>query len=616
MRRTRPSWLTWRGRSRDEKGAIAVIVAIMAVLLFASAAIAVDLGNLWSRKRDVQKQVDVTALSVGWMLPMTTSNKGDIADAVAAYFTKNPTIGQDGGVTGSKLLNGSDADGEVTFQNSDGTDCVTECTRMTVLAPQAKVAFFLGRVADSDGAEVQRQATVEVMGELPPGFDMLPFWLPSGCALGSAEADTTQGGGGASGPSPTPTSTESPTGSPSDPPIVTPEFAIGTHDITGPDPLSVASGSSLTISSYHIAGLTNHVDRASIRFYSPDGTFYVEYAAMDLKKPEAVLDVPAFQVSSEVTDTPGDWRVYALVRQQGNNNITISANSLVFRVGSGSSPDPTPTPTATDTASASPPQGGSIPVGCVGQDRGNFGQLDSPRRNLGSGQTNKRLAINIAEGLDHQLVPFTFAPSQPVTKECGKTSSGFIDGAEPDNIAIDGRNCILGDTGNDGPAIYDGLVGGVDGFAGRLSTSRPGNTTTCPGRSDLAINGHGTNNDVLSCFLRNGATLDDLAQSTGVTQSMLDPSVVDSPRFVWLPVVYANDRAQKNFQPIKEFVAAFITDETQTAAASADNGLEINGNSVSVLTIFCFNKEALPLDAQSPTTTYGPQLKSTVRLVD
>ena len=220
-------------------------------------------------------------------------------------------------------------------------------------------------------------------------------------------------------------------------------------------------------------------------------------------------------------------------------------------------------------------------------------------------------------GLDHQLVPYTFSPTQTVTKDCGSAAKGFIDGAAPDNTPQDGRNCIMGDTGNDGPAIFDGLISGVDGHLGRLSTSRPGNQTTCPARGNLTINGHGVNNDVLSCFLRNGATLDDLAQSEGVDQSMLDPSVVDSPRFVWLPVVYATDRAQKNFQPILEFIPAFITDETQSATASSDNGLEVNGNSVKVLTVFCFNKEALPLSAQSPTVTYASErLRSIVRLVD
>ena len=98
---------------------------------------------------------------------------------------------------------------------------------------------------------------------------------------------------------------------------------------------------------------------------------------------------------------------------------------------------------------------------------------------------------------------------------------------------------------------------------------------------------------------------------------MRDPSVPESPRFVWLPVVSANDRAQKNFQPIKEFVPAFITDETQTTAATAANGTDINGNSVKVLRVFVFNKDALSADAQHNSVHYNPNIgQAVVRLID
>ena len=80
--------------------------------------------------------------------------------------------------------------------------------------------------------------------------------------------------------------------------------------------------------------------------------------------------------------------------------------------------------------------------------------------------------------------------------------------------------------------------------------------------------------------------------------------MIKSPRFVWLPVVYATDRAQKNFQPIRYFVPGFITDETQTTAATADNGLEINGNSISVLHVYTFNRDALAPIEQSDTVDY------------
>jgi hypothetical protein len=253
----------------------------------------------------------------------------------------------------------------------------------------------------------------------------------------------------------------------------------------------------------------------------------------------------------------------------------------------------------------------------MGQDRGNFGQLDSPRKGVSG--TNNILALNIAEGLDHQLTPFVFATNQAVTKDCGSTNKGFITGAYPDNVSQDGRNCIQGQTGNDGKSIYEGLIAGTEGKPGRLSVTRPGNSTSplCVGRANLVFGSSTINNDLLSCFLRNGATKEQLASNEGVTEAMLDPSIVDSPRLVWLPVVYATDRAQKNFQPILEFVPAFITDETQSAGPSADNGLQVNGNSVKVMSVFVFNKDALPLPAQSPSVKYnGTLLRSIVRLVN
>ncbi|MFL6155730.1 MAG: hypothetical protein ACJ72D_06565, partial [Marmoricola sp.] len=271
---------------------------------------------------------------------------------------------------------------------------------------------------------------------------------------------------------------------------------------------------------------------------------------------------------------------------------------------------PTPTPSVTPTAT---PTDSGVIVGCVGQDRGNFGQLDSPRVEGGTKQA--RLAKNIALGIDHSLVPYEFAPGQSERKDCGAPEGGLILGAQLDNISADGNNCITGDTGNDGPKMMDGMVQGISGgIPGRLDVVN--GHSICPNRSDVVINGKLINNDVLSCYLRNGATLADIAQPGVLSSNLLDPSVVNSPRFVWLPVVYATDRAQKNYQPIRQFVPGFITDETQTTAASGTNGLEINGNSISVLHIFTFNRTALPPIDSSHTIDYDPDVGGgIVRLV-
>jgi Flp pilus assembly protein TadG len=585
----------WRGRTRSERGAIAIMVAVLATALFACAALAVDLGNAWARKRAVQKQVDVSALAAGWMLPMTVTNQSTIAAKVASYLneTNNHVTGQ-ATVTGSQLLNGDTADGEILWQNDDGTACSDNCPQMRVVAPQAQVDFGFANVFGASHVEVQRDATVRVVSELPPAEDTLPFWLPTGCGFGPTEADTTQGGTTSTATaSPTATATTSTSSvrfSP-DPSVV------GTQSLIGASVTEVGYMGATTVSGYSVSGLSGAgVKKITLRAYPPTGTAYVDFAAQTTSGG----NLPSFQVSqADLTQIPGDWWIWAIVRS-GNTDY-YSTNHLVIRVTGG--PTASASPTATSTG---------ISVGCVGQDRGNFGQLDSPRAEGGSKQT--RFARNIALGIDHMLAPYVFAEGQTERKQCDEP--GYVlPGAQLDDMSRDGNNCIIGDTGNDGPKTYDALVTGLgDGTPGRLEVVH--GHTTCHDRSDKSISGHLINNDVLSCFLRNGATLGSISATSGVNTSMLDPKVMDSPRFVWLPVVYAYDRAQKSFQPIRTFVPGFITDETQTSEATDANGLELDGNSVKVLHVFTFNRDALPPLEKSRTTDYNASMGGAiVRLV-
>jgi hypothetical protein len=584
-------------RTRTERGAVAIMVALLSLVLFGCAALTVDLGNAWARKRAVQKQVDVSALGAGWMLPMTSANKGSIADKVADYLNdpNNRASGQ-ATVSGAALTNGDVADGEVYFQNDDGSACSEGCTQMRVLAPQADVEFGFAAVLGFSHTVVQRAATVRVLSYLPPMNKTVPFWLPTGCGYGPTEADTTQGGATAS-PSPTATATATPTATR----FVPDPATVGTHTLGGAAVTSVGYGGKATISGYTISGVTGGgIKKITLRAYPPTGTAFIDFAAQTGDQDGSL---PSFGVGqSDITLTPGDWWVYALAEK--NNSFTYSSNHLVIRV-TGTAPTDAPTPTSTATPSG-------VPVGCMGQDRGNFGQLDSPRKEGGAKQT--RFARNLALGIDHTLVPYQFAPEVSEQKQCDSPQS-LLPGAQLDNIYRNGNNCIIGDTGNDGPKTYDGLLGGLgDGTPGRLDVSN--GQTTCALRSNMSRDSRTLNNDVLSCFLRNGATLGDIASSSGVTTDMLDPKVMDSPRFVWLPVVYAYDRAQKNFQPIRQFVPGFITDETQTTPATSDNGLVINGNSVSVLKVFTFNRDALPPLEDAGTTEFDPTLGgAVVRLV-
>ena len=592
-----------RGRTRSEKGAIAVMVAILATVLFGCAALAVDLGNAWSRKRAVQKQVDISALSAGWLLPMTSSNKAAIATKVASYLndTDNQATGQ-ASVTGGQLINGSYGDGEIQFQHEDGSACAQKCPQMRVIAPPARVDFGFAGVLGMSHTDVRRAATVRVVSELPPTEKTVPFWLPTGCGYGPTQADTTQGGAQSTATAtPTATPTATATATPTETRFQPDPGDVGGHVLDGAAITEVGYYGTTTVSGYSVNGISGGgIKKVTLRAYPPTGTSYVDFAAQTTGN--GIL--PSFQVGqSDLTQIPGDWWVYALA--QKNNSFTYSTNHLVIRVTGGPSnpPSPTPTPTASETG---------VPVGCIGQDRGNFGQLDSPRLEGGAKQT--RFARNLALGIDHTLTPYAFAPEVSEQKQCDSPGS-ILPGAQLDDISRNGNNCIVGDTGNDGPKTYEGLVAGLsDGSPGRLDVAN--GATTCPSRSNLVLAGHMINNDVLSCFLRNGATLADISSTSGVTTSMLDPAVIKSPRFVWLPVVFAYDRAQKNYQPIRQFVPGFITDETQTTEATSTNGLTINGNSVQVLHVFTFNRDALPPLEESRTTDYDAALGGAiVRLV-
>jgi hypothetical protein len=581
-------WTVRRTAWRDESGAIAIVVALLSTVMFSCAALSVDLGNAWARGRTVQKQVDIGALSVGWMLPMTPANQGAIAQEVADYFNSayNEVPGQ-AVVSAAQLLNGAAGDGEITFQHSDGTPCTDKCPQMRVLAPGARVDFGLAAIMGVDHTMVQKAATVRIGSEVPD--KPLPFWLPTGCGDGPDEADTKLAGAGG----PTPTSSPTPT---ADAPYV--PSPIGTHILQGAAVTEVGYGGSTVGSGFFVTAVGNQFKKVTLRAFPPTGTSYVDYAA----ETSTQGAVPNFNISTELSMTPGDWRVYAVIEKQNGGGDEYSTNYLVIRVTNAPA---TPTPT-TD-----PDGEGDPTVGCLGQDRGNFGQLDSPRKEGGTKQ--ERLARNIAMGIDHSLVPYHFPDGVTERKDCD--SGTPLPGAQLDDVSRNNNNCITGDTGNDGPKMYDGLVAGVAGFApGRLDVAN--GHTTCPGRSDISVDGKLLNNDVLSCFLRNGATLADIASPTGVTTAMLDKAVMKSPRFVWLPVVYASDRAQKGYQPIRYFVPGFITDETQTSAATSANGLDINGNSVSVLHVFIFNRKALPTKEESKTTEYDPDLGAgIVRLV-
>jgi Flp pilus assembly protein TadG len=629
-------------KKRGDKGAVAAFLAITtAFVLLASGAIAVDLGNAWARKRDAQRQVDVAALAAAHLLPVTTSaDRTAIAQAVldSMKLAQNSIGGQNLGVTASDLL----SSGLITFQyqatkGGSYTACNVGslCTQMTVNAPNSKVNFGLAGALGKNSVDVSKQAVVRVMTQLPINKNVMPFWLPNGCSFGPAEPDTTEGGGGGGGGgagggaaaevqagsgagaaaaagSSTPTATSSP---------ITPGTPAGLHTIGDLNYTTPYTTTPTQFLSYTIRNIqNNNVKSGLIRFVSPDGSTVVDAAVSDQDgiNGNNTLVTGNFTVPPGVSSVPGVWTVYGMVLEDHGQSAvqSYSSNSLTLTVTGGpasSSAPPSSAPTSASTSPSSPTTGPTgIPVGCTGQDRGEFGQLESPRLSPSVSHQNW-LQYNISAGLDHNLIWYEFTDPSKVVTQCSKIDLSsqpqyYLDDNSKQSAPY--NNCITGDTGNDGPQLYSGFISGPGGsYHGRLDT-RYAQGTTCPNgtdnRTDLSINGFNINNDTLSCYLRNGATLNTIMQDSGVNTSMLDGSITKSPRFIWLPVVYANDRTVKTWQPIKKFVPAFITDEEFGKPAGATNGLSINGNSIKTFQVFTFNPAALPPNEQSPIVDYDP----------
>src|SRR3954462_226653 len=107
-----------RWSDRDDRGAVAVIFAISALMIFGLAALGVDLGNAMNRKKLTQNSADFAALAGASGLPDTSDATRQI---VADYLNKNQpaTDGTDkcdtspGPVTVPELRDGDITNGEV-----------------------------------------------------------------------------------------------------------------------------------------------------------------------------------------------------------------------------------------------------------------------------------------------------------------------------------------------------------------------------------------------------------------------------------------------------------------------------------------------------------------------
>jgi hypothetical protein len=595
----------WVPRTRDERGAVALVgTVIMSAVLIAVAALGVDLGKAWSRKLTVQTSVDVTAISAGALLPASSEmQKSLIYQEVADFLNKagNKVEGQALVITAIQLHDGVAGNGEVYFMPNPATGLLDT---MRVVAPGSDVDFVFAGALGIDDIEVTGEATVQVRTPLPAMRSVLPVWLPATCVYGAITGDA-----GATPP----------------PPNASPSYTLNTPRgsqtwaVTAVSPASARYAAAGVTVDVTISNLPADKRGAVIRFTFGD-TQHVDYrvtwpvptVAGDSRVVSVNLDDPAASrvpAGATVTNPDEDWTVTSTVGKWEVWPLLPVADS----------PPALPLPLPL-TGMQFPKQQGSSKgqsyfevtgggeVACSSSQRGNFGQLDSPRRDASQKQTV--YAYNVAYGLDHKLAAF----SAPASFECssdGNPTGALIDDAPP----TDGRNCLFVDPGNDPQGLTDGLLGGgrIDQGEGRLE--KPTNPT-CQ-RNDLMLGSHSYNNDTLSCYLKPGYTLADIAKDEGVPYDALDESIFESPRFFWVAVVHAPDRLLKKYLAIKTFAPVFLTDETVTSPATASNGLVLNGGGkVQSMQLFGFNADALPVEPNADTSDYQDGSRKVVRLVN
>lgn len=612
-----------RRRRRDESGALAIFAAFVSLLIFAFAALAVDLGNAVARKGDTQIQADFAALAGAEHLPGTKTATDPAVAAVASYAWANRP--QDDRATNwagstseiaSNLVDGTDANGEVYFP-TDG--------EVRVVSPSAEVNFgFAGIFSvfgdnSIDDVDVASDA-IAALGT-PKGYGVWPMYVAAptsgnpGCDYGLQ------------------TLTDPPNGH-SVPPNVPTLYADPDTNDNVLDEILVYDGG-VPAGSIDLNSTTGQIrfsgqfkDALKVGFFRSD----------DPSIPPVVVN------RSEWIDPPSDG-LGAMYTANNNGSIFLSVPTAVTAVdtlwyvrayqgGSGSTADKW-----SARPEALPLSIGDAPFECVGgTSDGNFGTLKMPRSTSNSAGGDGWISRNIALGNEPPL-SLTKFPADPAPWTCDGHPDAVISTSGAD--LKPGTNCLDTDTGlTDGtatPGFITGYTGPGSPYPGLLATGSssedPDGSGGCSPSGDtspVSLGGKSLNNDLLTCFLTDSSTsLGDVARRNYAGGPVFDPAIYNSPRFGWVPVfAQETESGGSGHYSITNFRPVFLTDQPMTAtkANSAVNSTTVNGLGVTTtgsfklhtLKVVFLHPNALPDgDAATPIgPLLDPDLPTVIRLTD
>lgn len=632
-------------RSRDERGAVAVVSAIVAIVLMLVSAFVIDIGSTWARRGDLQVQADRAALLAARRLPATDDATRTTAAKYVAYYIAchtlpgqkqlNPEIPScPSGTTpsSSTILTYAQqllADGSVTFPKS---------TQIKVVTPEARIDYGFGKLAGVDGSTQSKMSIAQVSS---PG-QMVPIGLSVPCLL-SALGNVPAAGDPLSAVLPVNYVTAGPLAPSAAPgPTAWPAAYAASGGATlstintVPDP--VVSGTTpatftLTGSGWGVLG------DVQVWFHKgPDTGTPVQAASLNLP----VLDIVTgtATVTGVLPDTvmqdPGSWQVKVGVVQTLGGTREWSA------------------PVSFDVTAAA---GTTEAIGC-----GRL--LNSPRAN----EPDPALALqrNLQEGLDHNLVSHpdlasvtlpSLTPDDAVALASDPTNLFACSSSAPHVLDVPNPagtpNCVRLQ-GNDawvGTSFTEGMLGGESGgIAGRLvcTSARPCNGPTA------TVRGVQINDDTFDQYVVDPTILRDklfFGLSTYVTNGLpvvtpdeaLEPDIYKSHRFMWVPVMSSPlTPTSGGDYPILTFRPIFVTQDAPTgwtpydmlweelstvmgslglAETDVQHGLLMSpdGQTLRAFRFMTMEPRSLPLvadDWDGPTTDYvgvGPKLVKLVK---
>jgi hypothetical protein len=583
------------GRRRDERGAVAIMVGLLAVLLMSVSALGVDLGQAWAQQRKIAESNDMATLAgagiSGADLPApavgkvcgygtgalaTDPSTVDVAKYVASK-TFSPTVAPDQVAAATvaamaiQLTDCNVANGEMTYGVLGRVAGVWTLTynknQVSLIAPPSHVDFGFARILGVDGTDVSAASTVEIKS---PKFSALPFYAFNGCDYGPQTLQQPNNGHSSAavmlykpGDNANATLTSiSPTTYPVD----------TTGTVTEP----------LTING---SGFTNVTQVG----------FFESGNGIDGPPPVAI-SLPNFTINSNtkitIPDIPDQTRGVAGVQEFWYIRVMIGGKWSTYSVDSNGNVVNAPMLTI-----------GDPPLLCgQGSSSGNFGTLLLSKTGY-TGADNVG-AANVALGLDSSLA---------IYPQAGAPADGTCSSAQPATVlwTTSGTNCVDTDTGMSAKVAGGGFLGITSSAVGGNSyLMYPNHKTTCANggttEATTTIMGKSVNNDTLTCFfLSNTTHISDVDQDpatggyTGNTP-LISKAIYDSPRFAYVPVLRVQPaNGGSNKYQIVDFRACFITDQPPSAVkgdapVTATNGFIMDSNGVNSVQVIFLNPNSLP----------------------